>query len=491
MELLADPESQIFSSFNEFDDVPPNLFSSFEQPLVTGDFLSENLFASEVDPSLAFQGPQISSPQSPSSSSSSPDSSSPPVKVEILSGSPNLQYEEQISQHYYSEVNNLEPKRKSRKRPRKSDLEPICQTALTLPRDYLLKLTCSEFEEYAQKLTQDRPLSHEEEQEFRRQKRLIKNRESAHASRVRKKSYVGELEQTISELKTEVQQLQSRNQDLENEVSRLRRALDSTGIFGKIKDLSSISPPVPPAIGGGVCLLIFLFALGLYMNPQVAQQTREFHHIPMTQIYTSKSSRTLLSAENRSHDFDEPGEDICNSQFKETYERALSEVQSVHEDFMSDVSEPSIRMKHSRSAQHKTIQSPPQPVVQPPQPVAQSAPLVDREAMDLSSGLVPRSATPNVTYFLCSDIKQIIPESKIQERAIEDEPLLVALIVPIEALRGSPLGAAGFPSNSLNAYIEVTCQVIEMNQVTVPKFQNIISSSNSLQMIESHHIPVD
>jgi len=490
MELLADPESQIFSSFGEFEEVPQNLFSSFEQPLISENYLAENLFVPAVDHSASsFRNSQLSSPQSPISSSSSPDSSSPPVKVEILNNSPDLlNYDEHLSQSYFSESMNPEPKRKSRKRPRKSDLEPICQTALTLPRDYLLKLTCSEFEAYAQQVTQARPLSHEEEQEFRRQKRLIKNRESAHASRVRKKSYVGELEQTISELKSEVEQLQNRNQDLENEVSRLRLALDSTGIFGKMKEFASISPPVSPAVGGGVCLLIFLFALGLYMNPQqVPQQTvREFHHL--TQYYAaSGASRSLLSAENRSHDLEEPRRDTCNSNFKEPYDPLFSEMDSIDEDdFIPDFSESSLRMKKHRSSRAETLQ--------PIQPVSQPKVEVHKEEMDLSPSLVPRSSSPNVTYFLCSDIKQIIPEStQIQERVIEDEPLLVALVVPIEALRGSPLGGSGFPTQSSNAYIEVTCQIIEMNQIPSPKIETILSSSNSLQVSgdESFRIAVD
>jgi len=58
---------------------------------------------------------------------------------------------------------------------------------ITLSRDELLSFTSKQFEDYVQKLEHGKSLSGEEKKELKRQRRLIKNRESAQASRQRKK----------------------------------------------------------------------------------------------------------------------------------------------------------------------------------------------------------------------------------------------------------------------------------------------------------------
>ena len=72
---------------------------------------------------------------------------------------------------------------------------------LDLSRDELLNMTSDALEEYARRLAAQRPLTAEEQKRFKRQRRLIKNRESAQLSRLRKKAYVDELEREIAQLK--------------------------------------------------------------------------------------------------------------------------------------------------------------------------------------------------------------------------------------------------------------------------------------------------
>ena len=69
---------------------------------------------------------------------------------------------------------------------------------LELTRDELLNMTSDALEVYARRLASARPLTADEQKKFKRQRRLIKNRESAQLSRMRKKAYVDELEKQVA-----------------------------------------------------------------------------------------------------------------------------------------------------------------------------------------------------------------------------------------------------------------------------------------------------
>ena len=104
--------------------------------------------------------------------------------------------------------------------------------------------------------------------------RMIKNRESAQVSRLRRKLYMEELERQVEELsngtkalKEQVQKLQTENSELkdenlalDNEIRYLRKYIDER-IESKNRSLTS-------AKAAGVCLLMVLFSFGLFMQPQ-------------------------------------------------------------------------------------------------------------------------------------------------------------------------------------------------------------------------------
>lgn len=81
---------------------------------------------------------------------------------------------------------------------------------LELSRDELLNMTSDSLEVYAQRLASSRPLTVDEQKKFKRQRRLIKNRESAQLSRMRKKAYVDELEKQIADINDEKDKLRRR-----------------------------------------------------------------------------------------------------------------------------------------------------------------------------------------------------------------------------------------------------------------------------------------
>jgi len=72
--------------------------------------------------------------------------------------------------------------------------------SINFGRDELLVMTSEEFESTVARLAALRPLTPAEKSLIKRQRRLIKNRESAQASRQRKKDYVGELEAKVDSL---------------------------------------------------------------------------------------------------------------------------------------------------------------------------------------------------------------------------------------------------------------------------------------------------
>jgi regulator of replication initiation timing len=93
---------------------------------------------------------------------------------------------------------------------------------LKLNREELSGLSSQEFEEYVRQLTAQRELTAEELKELKRQRRLIKNRESAHASRQRKKNYVEALEAQVASLATENANLKERITSLSTENTKLK-----------------------------------------------------------------------------------------------------------------------------------------------------------------------------------------------------------------------------------------------------------------------------
>jgi hypothetical protein len=69
-----------------------------------------------------------------------------------------------------------------------------------LPRDSLVFMTSDALDEWQKRLQAARTLSADDKKELQRQRRLVKNRESAQLSRQRKKGYIGQLELRLTEL---------------------------------------------------------------------------------------------------------------------------------------------------------------------------------------------------------------------------------------------------------------------------------------------------
>jgi hypothetical protein len=161
---------------------------------------------------------------------------------------------------------------------------PSPQDNVALPRDTLLNITSQSMEQYVENLQSSRHLSTDDQKELKRQKRLIKNRESAQLSRERKRAYIDQLEARIAHLVADNGQLKTDNATLREALSHYQPT-DPTVKSEPSQDLvPSKSVPNTAAthfqnkmgnlltIGSrstataGVCLLIVLFSFGLFMN---------------------------------------------------------------------------------------------------------------------------------------------------------------------------------------------------------------------------------
>jgi hypothetical protein len=116
----------------------------------------------------------------------------------------------------------ISKKKKTQKEERK--------THFTLDRDLLLTMSLEEFESRIQSLSKGKAISKEESNDIKRQRRLIKNRQSAMASRERKKE-----EMTV---------LKQENDALKKEISYLRSFIDFLTV-GKPLENQENSPSIP------------------------------------------------------------------------------------------------------------------------------------------------------------------------------------------------------------------------------------------------------
>jgi len=92
---------------------------------------------------------------------------------------------------------------------------------IAIDRTLLLRMSSTAFESYVSTVSTNKPLTTQEEKQLKAQRRLISNRESAQASRKRKKAYMEELELQVTELNSKVNQLSENNAALHAQVNGL------------------------------------------------------------------------------------------------------------------------------------------------------------------------------------------------------------------------------------------------------------------------------
>jgi hypothetical protein len=270
---------------------------------------------------------------------------------------------------------------------------------------------------------------------FKRQKRLMKNRESAQMSRNRKKAYLDELERKINSLSEDNQRLLAENGHLRAELDQLRGG----------------RPAPPPLLSqsnaakaAGICLLVALFSFGLLM------------HSPLAGTRPGLESFAPVAGSGRALQQAEPVPmDVNGSRMSS-----------------SSSSTPSSTFSHSNSKHFSsssvTAPSAPAPIViktEPGLPAPTTAPSksVDNNALvpvvssnpyrqaPARNPLVTRTR-PSTHYLYCPDAQRLNSDGDIY--ADEGLPSSISLLIPGEYINATSMA---------NSLVEVTCAVTEMN----------------------------
>jgi len=322
-----------------------------------------------------------------------------------------------------------------------------------------------------------RQVAPEAEKQQKRQKRLIKNRESAQLSRLRKKLYIEELERKVTHLTTDNETLTKQVNSLNGDKKRLSEEV--VYLQNIIKQSPELSAALATRKSGfqpknmkaaGVCLLIMLFSVGLLFNQSksplpFSRSAREEipEVIPKSTLYTG---RVLKSVPTESTKIDEEPmiptprvveikEDddvtaIAPLKIKDTSKERKHKLNDEDEE-VTIISKTRSGSKQIEASKKKRMK------------ISEESTVVDTEKglvpaesnlSDKQNEIVPR-INPNANYIYCPEAHYVAPAT-----ASSDGPEIVALLLPASVLNGTLYGDHPNLGNSL---LEVSCQVLNLH----------------------------
>eukprot|EP01090_Pellita_catalonica_P004078 TRINITY_DN13921_c0_g1_i1.p1 TRINITY_DN13921_c0_g1~~TRINITY_DN13921_c0_g1_i1.p1 ORF type:complete len:476 (-),score=68.25 TRINITY_DN13921_c0_g1_i1:21-1364(-) len=212
--------------------------------------------------------------ETPPSTPPTPGSSTPPLSPS--QSPPKQDFEKESADNQAPSVIHVQfapptPEASTRKMPIrrrgvKRRRQPVCTASIHL----------------LEEIQKTRALSEEEAQALKRQKRLIKNRESAQKSRERRKKYISDLETKVSTLTHKLETVTTERDFFRTQTADLQQTIDY------LNDVIENSPGVPQSVlqrikdrraakqsrlissslktAGVTCLMIFLFSFGLFFT---------------------------------------------------------------------------------------------------------------------------------------------------------------------------------------------------------------------------------
>lgn len=299
-------------------------------------------------------------------------------------------------------------------------------------------MTSSEFEGYLERLGSVRAFSPSERSEIKRQRRLVKNRESAQASRLRKKEFVdelhvrlAELEKENAELRTELDRYKAQTSDLNDELSQYRAYCEENGL-------------IPPTIErryshlyngktAGIVVMMVLFSFGLMFG--------SFSNSP-----SSSGALTILPVDTSS-----PGRIFKMGDFA----KASFNIQDDGGQLTEDISPSRLRRIMGGSA--GVIESSAESV----QSSGLSMKQCDNAHADLSFPNVAIDWNPNTTYLYCGSLSKLEPPAHSRVPPDQTLPLTLSFLLPPYDLHTQAKLEA--PDQML----EVSCQVAEVRLLPI------------------------
>lgn len=360
-------------------------------------------------------------------------------------------------------------KRKRRKYTRQEDVKP---TPVTLPRQKLLTMSLEQMDDYIKEMKATRKLTEEEDQDLKRQRRLVKNRVSALASRNRKKEDMEQMEDQVARLTKEnimqreqIARLESENNSLKQEVVHLNRLLCG-GEFPDfmsemMKSISPVEFGQSNSKVGGIAVMILLLSFGSLLAP-LSFGSGDFRSVPFISPATPS--------------FDEP--------VQKTPLHPTTELRRKHRDLLQfdetenenerppalyEATQPNIKVSVSSPSPQRSVSS------EGEEPQMNST---NDEDSVLVQVLVPRSALPQ------------IPSAQMSETTLDrtptqqtPHPTEVSKSVPsisVEETTNSSTPTSGVSCSGLlpSNLVEVACRVFHFgSSAQIPKASSPANSA--------------
>jgi len=368
------------------------------------------------------------------------------------------------------------PKKRGRKR-QKRDLanENMDVSQVTVSREHLLKITSDEYDNMIKGVTDKRGLTWAESKHIKTQRRLIKNRESAQASRQRKKEHTDTLAKQNEALRMENEALKKDNKSLRDEVMKLTAIIKKTTV--------SMTPTKNRIVALALIFSFGLLYFGMNKNPGGAP--------PSVRLHANIGQRNLLEFEQASNESKEqavsltPVPTTTKVQTSKLTNRPITTV------------EPALRIQHQQKIQTFATSTETQKVNIP---ISENEPrekfiestfasttgndfttarmeefsnesnndnsnftknlVIDSESLTKFFDDEVIKYRRNTAYFTASDFQQLTP---LQNEAFDpNSPFYVSFIVPSSAMPNSNL-ASSPPQDISNGVVEINCQVIDVN----------------------------
>jgi len=322
-----------------------------------------------------------------------------------------------------------------------------------LSKEELATLSSEELEEYATAI-QNSNLSAGEKNEIRKQLRLVKNRESAQASRLRKKTYIDDLEKKVNLLQAEntvlrskTKEMHDQNAQLKTEVVYLKGVVSKGGLskvfeqgatfFNKlsqqqVQQQQAGKAGTMSARTTGVVLMVVLFSFGLLFNSH--------------QMVNPATPIAIKSAVHEAN-----GRILTHAQYKPTSEQR---------DVLSILDKSEMPTQRIRQIVEKQRAMPNAATHKLGEPVAKTIAVPELQASLTREELLVPEWKANTTYLLCPQVHKLNPPAELQAAPKEGVPQHIAFLVPPSAL-----GAEADDK----VMLEVTCQVVDVTTRAYPR----------------------